>query len=670
MMLSGLSGSGAEIRTGARTSWRAIVWAASVGVVLADSSIVTLALPEILAEYDTTVFGVSWVLTAFNLVLALAVVPAARFGRHRPAPLWAVSMVVFAIASAGCAFAPSIAALIALRLLQALAGAAILATAIEMIAAERGSHGGGAELWGVAGTAGLALGPAVGGALTEILSWESIFLLQIPMLAGVIAARGAAAPLPETAGGADSGGRGRNAELSLALLSAGLTGALFLLVILLTEGWGLSPLAAAGVVSVMPATTFVIRAFPGGTPAGLALAGAVGTVAGLAALGLLPDAEPFATMPPQILIGAGLALSIPVLTARALERDDATGRRSVETIAARHLGIVVGIVLLTPLLSAQLETQHEAATAAGTSVLLDAELDPETKIELGTEIGEQVDGADGRLPEIGPAFAVVAEGASGTERSQLAVVEADLGAEIEKAATHAFMWPFIGTAVFALLAIAPMLAGAGRVGAIGAPVLLAAGGGLALVTVYAALGGGAYKPLEPADPCLTRSAELLESRGLVEGIGLSALDGAACELGVGREELTIALADEGSRAEFAERLGLDEAEIEAAVRAGLLRAVEDAESSGRLGGLPATLLREAAEQAPIGVVIDLLEAAPGDDPFETIVKIVEGELGLEDIVDVPDLPELPDLPDLGDLPDLPDLGELPDLPALPEAGDL
>ena len=47
-----------------RLGSRSIVWALSVGVVLADSSIVTLALPEVLREYDTSVFGVSWVLTA------------------------------------------------------------------------------------------------------------------------------------------------------------------------------------------------------------------------------------------------------------------------------------------------------------------------------------------------------------------------------------------------------------------------------------------------------------------------------------------------------------------------------------------------------------------------------------------------------------------------------
>ncbi|MDQ3740644.1 MAG: MFS transporter, partial [Actinomycetota bacterium] len=56
---------------------RAALLAIAVGLVLADSSVVTLGLPDVLADFDATPTGVSWVLTAYNLVLALAAVPAA-----------------------------------------------------------------------------------------------------------------------------------------------------------------------------------------------------------------------------------------------------------------------------------------------------------------------------------------------------------------------------------------------------------------------------------------------------------------------------------------------------------------------------------------------------------------------------------------------------------------
>src|SRR6478672_8586656 len=78
--------------------------ALTVGFVLADSAIVTLALPEILRRLGGTVPQVAWVLIAFNLVLALTVVPAAWVcvGRD-PAPLCAAGIALFAAASAACA---------------------------------------------------------------------------------------------------------------------------------------------------------------------------------------------------------------------------------------------------------------------------------------------------------------------------------------------------------------------------------------------------------------------------------------------------------------------------------------------------------------------------------------------------------------------------------------
>src|SRR5688572_11677013 len=105
------------------------------------------------------------------------------------------------------------------------------------------------------------------------------------------------------------------------------------------------------------------------------------------------------------------------------------------------------------------------------------------------------------------------------------------------------------------------------------PVIVATGVSLGVVAAYLIAGGASYKPLEVADPCEPRSEAVLEQRGVFEGIVLSGLDGAACELGVSREELTSAFADEETLAEFAGAHGLDPEGIETAVRAGLVRAV-------------------------------------------------------------------------------------------------
>jgi MFS family permease len=431
------------------------LWAGTLGVVLADSSVVTLALPEVLRQFDTTVFGVSWVLTSFNLVLAIAILPAARVAQRAPGRTWALGLVAFSAASLACALAPSIAALVSARCLQALGGAAVIAGAIELLARATGSHSAAAARWGAAGLAGLAVGPAIGGLLTDLLSWESIFVLQVPVVLAILAARD---PAGEPEPGSDAPIDLRP-EIALGLLSAGLTGALFLLVVLLTEGWLFTPIEAAAVVSMMPVATLAARALErrlrDDRP--VVAAGAICMAGGLAALGLLPEAGAVWTLAPQALVGAGIALALPGLTSRALAGRDPKGRRAAGTIAARHLGIVVGIVALTPVLNAQLDTQHEAARRSGTALLLDAPLAPETKVELGEEIGESIVGAGGRLPDLSAPFEEVSP--LDEEAADYAVLEDAMVEEIDKAATHAFSLPFLLAGAIAALALLPILAG-------------------------------------------------------------------------------------------------------------------------------------------------------------------------------------------------------------------
>lgn len=436
-----------RIRTG--------LWAGTIGVVLADSSVVTLALPDVLREYDTTVVGVSWVLTSFNLVLALAMLPAARFAQRAPGRVWALGLLVFGAASLACGLSPAIAALIAGRCVQALGGALVIAGAIELLAGATGSHAAAAARWGAAGLAGLALGPAIGGLLTDLLSWESIFLLQAPVVLAAVAAR-APGGAPERG---PEGALDVRPEIALGLLSAGLTGALFLLVVLLTEGWLFSPIEAAAVVSMIPLATLAARALErrlGGRRPVVA-AGAVCMAGGLAALGLMPGAGAGWTLAPQALVGAGIALALPGLTTRALSGRDPHGHRAAATIAARHLGIVIGIVALTPILSAELDSQHEAARRSGTALLLDAPLDPDTKVALGEEIGETIAAAGGRLPDLGLPFGQVTP--LPDEAADFDALEDAMVAEVDKAATHAFSLPFLLAGAIAALALLPVYAG-------------------------------------------------------------------------------------------------------------------------------------------------------------------------------------------------------------------
>jgi hypothetical protein len=133
---------------------------------------------------------------------------------------------------------------------------------------------------------------------------------------------------------------------------------------------------------------------------------------------------------------------------------------------------------------------------------------------------------------------------------------------------------------------------------------------VALPGIYLAAGGSSYAPAKTADPCETRAWRDPEGLDeIAEQFSLSALDGAACELGVSRETLGQALITQESRERFAERYGIDDAELARAIRAGLLRAVDDAEEAGALSPFLAGPLRESLKSIPLDQAIELLNNA-------------------------------------------------------------
>src|SRR6478672_9669661 len=107
----------------------------AVALALADSSVVTLALPDIVSRFDVSITDVAWVLISYNLVLAAAAVPAAHLVRGRSPLLCAAGLVVFAAASLGCGFASSFPVLLAGRCVQAAGVALLVATATLLLGA-------------------------------------------------------------------------------------------------------------------------------------------------------------------------------------------------------------------------------------------------------------------------------------------------------------------------------------------------------------------------------------------------------------------------------------------------------------------------------------------------------------------------------------------------------
>ena len=134
---------------------------------------------------------------------------------------------------------------------------------------------------------------------------------------------------------------------------------------------------------------------------------------------------------------------------------------------------------------------------------------------------------------------------------------------------------------------------------------------VALVVAYLALGGASYAPAKVADPCMPR--DWRDPQGLAEvgeQIVLSGLDGAACELGVSREEMVLALANSDTREQFAREHGISSERLEELVRDGLMRAIDDAEQADALNATIADLLRGIVRSVPVDELVDLLERLP------------------------------------------------------------
>lgn len=125
---------------------------------------------------------------------------------------------------------------------------------------------------------------------------------------------------------------------------------------------------------------------------------------------------------------------------------------------------------------------------------------------------------------------------------------------------------------------------------------------VALVAAYVALGGGGYDVDSPPDPC-SRSAPAARGGvvGVAERVGLNALNGAACELGVSRERLLLTLSGDVDPPP-----GLTDEQRADAFRTGLRKAVDEEERAGRLGGTEAFLLRGAIDIAPVDALLERL----------------------------------------------------------------
>jgi MFS family permease len=536
--------------------------AIAAGIALADASIVTLGLPSILIDLDTTVEGVALVLGVYTAVLAVALLPAAWLcRRYGDAHVAAAGMALFCAAALGCGVSDSLALLLVLRAVQAIGGAGALVGSFELLGA--GRPGPGRRMWVTASVFGLAVGPALGGVLTQLFSWRAIFLAQAPIvLPGMLVALSLARleHVPRVSGpdpDRPSGPLPLRSAIALALLSASLTAVIFLVVLMLVSGFSIEPLAAALAVSVLPLAALVSSRLPGSAET-RAIAGCVAVAGGVGCLALLPGASAWWTVIPQVLAGAGLGMALPALSGELIP--ERTRHDVARLLSIRHAGIAIALAALAPLISANLTSTIDDAREQGTAAVLDARLPPENKLEIAPDLfgGLNTDDPRGELQKS------IRQARSGLDQEQASELDS-LGDRLDDVVTgavrSAFRTTFIVTAALALLGALVLLSGArGAAAVLRRPAVATA----SIAAIAAAAGYGvAYasssrETVPIGNPCQER--QLPGTGGIsgeIQDISLAALDRAACRFGSSREELLLALFDDRLQRKFEEEHGVN-----------------------------------------------------------------------------------------------------------------
>jgi EmrB/QacA subfamily drug resistance transporter len=239
--------------------WTLLAVSIATFMLLLDVTVVNVGLPAIQEDLGASFDELQWVIDAYALTLAATMLIFGslgdRLGRRR---VFTLGLAMFSVASLACGLAPDPLVLDLLRGVQGLGGAAMLSTALALIAAayEGRDRNTALAVWGATTAAAVAIGPLIGGALIEAFAWEAIFFVNVPigLLTALLVARG----VPESRDPAATG------RLDVAGLVTG-AGSMTLLILALfrgnEEGWG-SPLILglfAGAVILIAAFVVVER---------------------------------------------------------------------------------------------------------------------------------------------------------------------------------------------------------------------------------------------------------------------------------------------------------------------------------------------------------------------------------------------------------------------------
>jgi EmrB/QacA subfamily drug resistance transporter len=208
--------------------WVLAVAVLGSAVAALDSTVVNVALPSIGRDLDASVAGLQWTLNGYLLTLAALILVGGSLGDRLGRRLvFCVGVVVFTLASAACALAPSIEWLVAARVVQGIGGALLTPGSLAIIESTfvREDRARAIGSWSALGGVAAAIGPLVGGYLVETFSWRWVFLINVPVGALVVLA--AVRHVPESR---DMEATGGNDVAGSPLATLGLAGITFALI--------------------------------------------------------------------------------------------------------------------------------------------------------------------------------------------------------------------------------------------------------------------------------------------------------------------------------------------------------------------------------------------------------------------------------------------------------